>query len=286
MKRRILNLTGIGITVRHCHRFLALHPSRLRKVISVALIITFVLVPLLQGRAIFTPPALAQVSSCGGANRIFQGCPLGEPYEVSLENQALDDLLTLHDLPAVDRSRLLGWQRNELRAALYDKLLGVIKKAPSARPDGEIAALNALATRLKQKRIEPAQYAVEEYNKWKSSPCTHTPPTGFTYSGVAQCAGARLNPNATVDPPKFEEFQAYGVARAYSQFQDVKTQRILNQVVRGVSFLGGLAGVGIAGAVVGANVPTAVIRVIFPFAVRAFASGASAGTAAGTGAAK
>ena len=74
-------------------------PSGLRKTLSLTLILTLVIIPLLGGRT-FTPTPQAQI--CGGANpnRIFQGCPLGDPaYESSLENAALDELLNLHQLP-------------------------------------------------------------------------------------------------------------------------------------------------------------------------------------------
>lgn len=261
-------------------------PSGLRKALSLSLILTLVIVPLLGGRTL-TPSAQAQIIICGGtnSNRIFQGCPLGDPnYEITLENAALDELLDLHQLPPADRGRLMGWERGEMRAHIYGQLLDVIKKAPSARADAEKAAMNTLAARVKSKRVEAAQFAVDEYNRWKLNPCTYEPPTGFSYSGIAQCAGARLNPYATVDPPKFEEFQAYGVARSFSVFQDLSVQRQMDQVVHGVSFLGGVAAGGIAGAALASVVPQAVIKAIFPYAVRTVALGASAGASGVAGA--
>lgn len=262
-------------------------PSGLRRALSLTLILTLVIVPLLSGRTTITPPAQAQIGACGGAGRIFQGCPLSGPYETSLENQALDDLLNVHQLPAGDRGRLLGWQRGELRTLLYNQLLGAIKKAPGARTADEQAAVNAFAARIKQTRIEAAQFAVDEYNSWQSSPCTYGPPAGFSYPGRQLCAAGRLNPAVAgpIDPPKFEEFQAYGVARAFRLLQDLRTQRTMDQVVRGVAFFGGVVVSGITGAVVALNISTSVVSAIFPFASRAFAIGASAGVAAGLGSA-
>jgi Concanavalin A-like lectin/glucanases superfamily/Viral BACON domain len=288
MKRQLLKTATTLVNARRGHRSSGRRLSVWRKTIVVALSLTLVLVPLLSGRTI-TPPAQAQII-CGGTdpNRVFQGCPLGGPFEVSLENQALDDLLNAHQLPATDRSRLLGWQRDELRSLIYDKLLGVIKKAD------EQAAVNAFAARIKQRRVDAAQYAVDEYNRWVSSPCTYTPPDGFTYPGRQLCAAARLNPAVAgpIDPPKFEEFQAYGVARAYEVFQDLKAQKTMDQVVRCTAFFGSLAVGSVAGAVVAAHVSRAALKAIFPYAGRLAAdlgstvgkgAGAASNVAAGVG---
>ncbi len=268
-------------------------PTRLRKALSLTLILTLVIVPLLSGRTTITPTAQAQIGTCVGATRILQGCPLGGPYEVGLENQVLDALLNAHQLPAADRNRLLGWQRNEMRALIYDKLLGVIKKAPGARTADEQAAVNAFAARIKQKRVDAAQFAIDEYNSWNSNPCNYAPPEGFSYEGRQLCAAARLNPAVAgpIDPPKFEEFQAYGVKRAYEVFQDLGAQQTMDQVVRGATFFGGVATGAVVGAVVAANVSQAVVKAIFPFASRAFfvagtaLTGAGAAGTAGTAAA-
>jgi hypothetical protein len=168
--------------------------QRTRRVITLVLIHALVLITLIGGRTPFTPTAQAQTYICGGtnSNRIFQGCPLGDPnYEMSLENKALDELLDVHQLPPTDRGRLMGWERGELRAHIYGQLLNVIKKAPGARTDVEKAALNTLAERVKSKRVEAAQFAVDEYNKWKNNSCGYKPPSGFNYPGAALCAGAQ-----------------------------------------------------------------------------------------------
>ena len=46
------------VAARRFNRLFVLRPSRLRKMISVTLIFTFVLVQLLNGHKLFTPPAL------------------------------------------------------------------------------------------------------------------------------------------------------------------------------------------------------------------------------------
>ena len=242
------------------------------RLLALGLIPALLLVSLF-GAGTIMPSALAQIYICGGtnSNRIFQGCPLGDPnYEMSLENKALDELLDVHQLPPTDRGRLMGWERGELRAHIYGQLLEAIKKAPRERIDSEKAAMNTLAESVKSKRVEAAQFAVNEYNLWKNNQCNYTPPTGFSYAGVALCAGARINSFSTVDPPKFEEFQAYGTARAFGKLQDSSVQQQIDQTIRGASFLGGLGAGAITGAAVASVIPQAVLKAIFPFASRAF----------------
>jgi hypothetical protein len=281
MKRR---MTPLAMTL--VNALLASRPTVLRRALSIALSLTLVVVPLLGGNTTISPAARAQ-SICGASdpNRIFQGCRLGAAYEMNLENSALDDMLKIHQLPLADRGRVLDAQRNDLRALLFAKLRAAIKKANRA-PD-EQAAVDALAVRIKAKRVEAAQYAVEEYNKWAASPCTYTPPEGFKYDGRLLCAAARLNPASAgpIDPPKFEEFESYGVARAFNVFKDLKTQRNIDQVVTASTFFGGLAAGGGLGALVAVAVPEIVVKAIFPFAARAFAIGTGVGSGLATGAA-
>ena len=122
--------------------------SAWRKTIVVALSLMLVLVPLLAGRT-FTPPVQAQI--CGtNANRIFQGCPLGDlSYEMSLESAALDDLLNVHQLPPSDRGRLMGWGRGNVISRIYARLLEVLRKAPSEQTPAEQAAIAAFADFVK-----------------------------------------------------------------------------------------------------------------------------------------
>ena len=151
----------------------------------------------------------------------------------------------------------------------------MIEKAPAMRTDQEKAALNALAERIKQRRVQSAQFALDEYNTWKFSPCTYEPPDGFTYPGRQLCAAARLNPAVAgpIDPPKFEEFQAYGVARAYAVFQDLKVQKSMDQVVRAATYFGSVTGGAALGGALAASITRGTLKAIFPFAGRLAAGG-------------
>ncbi|MGH9853081.1 MAG: LamG-like jellyroll fold domain-containing protein, partial [Blastocatellia bacterium] len=285
MKRR---LTLIAMTLVNSLR--SSRPTGMRKSLALTLILTLVLVPLLSHRTLL-PSAQAQIGTCGGAGRIFQGCPLGGLFEAGLENQAIDQLIALHKLPAADRSRILGWERDKVRALLYGKLLDVIKKAPTSRSADEQTAVDALAARIKQKRLEAAQYAIDEYNKWDASPCAYAPPTGFSYNPGAPCyLPLQAFFQGRPDPPKFEEFQAYGVARAYNELNSPDAQRVAAASARAAQFFGGVAAAGIAGAIgvaIAASLPQTAIAVIFPFAFGIASStfAGSAGVAGGATAA-
>src|SRR5262245_31676026 len=67
MKRRLLTITGTPIKVRHFHHFFMLNPSRLRKLSALALIILFVLVPLLTGRTSAKSSAVSVVMNAPSA---------------------------------------------------------------------------------------------------------------------------------------------------------------------------------------------------------------------------
>ncbi len=59
-------------------------------------------------------------SSPLGADSIFQDCVFGcGQVQTDLENGAIDDVISLYNLPPTDRSRVIGYARNEVRAMLF-----------------------------------------------------------------------------------------------------------------------------------------------------------------------
>lgn len=223
--------------------------------LSVALFLTSL--PLLGGQ---TQTAQAQItqricnpSQPGAANQIFQKCAVGNHsnrtgLEADLENQAINGLLNLHNLPASDRSRLVNWERNKIRAALFEKLSIAIQKNPAQRTANEQGYVNAMTSLVKARRVASATEAINEYNKWATN-CPYTPPPGFVYNN-GTCESApfiRL-------PPPFEAFQAYGAARANSELQsNLAQQAAMQQTAKQVGALASYAGIaavsGIAAAI-------------------------------------
>ncbi|MGE0826921.1 MAG: PKD domain-containing protein [Candidatus Binatia bacterium] len=102
------------------------------------------------------------------------------PQLDALERQAVNDVLTLHGLPATEKDRLLQWGRDRVRAELFAKLVTLIKKPAGDRTANEQVLYNWLTNIVWQKRIDPAQKAWEQYLAWKNSvdfaTCSWQPP--------------------------------------------------------------------------------------------------------------
>ncbi|MDX2040709.1 MAG: FG-GAP-like repeat-containing protein [Acidobacteriota bacterium] len=218
--------------------------------LSVALFLTSL--PLFGGR---TQTSQAQItqricdpSQPGAANQIFQKCAISNGIEGALETEAINGLLSLHNLPASDRSRLVNWERNKIRAALFEKLSISIQKNPAQRTANEQGYVTAMTSLVKARRVASATEAISEYNKWATT-CPYTPPPGFVYNN-GTCESApfiRL-------PPPFEAFQAYGAARANSELQSsLAQQAAMQQTAKQVGTLAAYAGIaavsGIAAAI-------------------------------------
>ncbi len=171
--------------------------GKLRQASSLVVIYALVVVPLLTIEGVMRKASAATMISSGkslaqenfvlGADYIFQDCAFGcGQVQTDLENGAIDDVISLYNLPPTDRSRVIGNARNEIRSMLYHRILALIKKpSPTA---AEQAALNTFAGRIKGRRVLAAQKAQEEYNKWRQQACLpYVPPAPFTYNPGAAC---------------------------------------------------------------------------------------------------
>ncbi|QQS46520.1 MAG: hypothetical protein IPM66_21890 [Acidobacteriota bacterium] len=265
-------------------------PSRLRKATALTLCIVLVLVPLLDRGAIGTK-ALAQhpILVCGlnDPTRIIQQCPLLSNDSLALENQVIGDLLTAYQLPSTDRNRLLRWERNLIRAGLFDKLLGLINKSPGTRTASEQALVDALTGMVRQRRILSATKSIEEYNDWSNNPCGYTAPAGFQYDLPCSCINPLCGINTPPQPPSFEEFQNYGAYIAYKDFQDKpELQAVAGDTARNLGILGGFAAAGLAavfGGAIGASLTVSgtIIAAIHPFLWSAIAGSTTPSAIAG-----
>jgi hypothetical protein len=285
MKRRITltvsalvnSLRSTGLTGR---------PMFVRRVLAPALCLALVLAPL-PGKGRVAPEVQAQIDLvCPTVlgNRILQPCYSGlhSTHSAGLENGVIDDLLAAHQLPAEDKSRLLAWERNLIRAQLFNKLLGYILKAPGERTEAEGFFVAKLTDLIKQRRILAATKALDEYNLWAINPCAYTAPTGFYYEIPCSCVNHLCGLTGGPLPPSFEEFQNYGAAFAYKDFQDKPELReIAGKTALGLGILGGFVAAGIAGAIGGAigaslTVSSAIIVAIHPMLAAAVAGTKSA----------
>ena len=72
----------------------------------------------------------------------------------ALEDDAVDSVLTDHDLPDSDRERVLGWARNDVRARLYNRLVNIANTSFAERTESETNSVLAIAYAMKVKRIQ------------------------------------------------------------------------------------------------------------------------------------
>src|SRR5262249_8223584 len=96
-----------------------------------------------------------------------------------LEAEARAFLSAVHGVPNDDR--LPAAARDEIRALIYARLLGVAKKAPGDRTSVEAVALKALQSAIVTRKAAAAQKAIDQYQLWANSPCEYQPPAGFGF---------------------------------------------------------------------------------------------------------
>ena len=139
----------------------------------------------------------------------------------ALEDQAVQDVLALHQLPETDADKVLGYARNDVRAMLFSRLVDMAALDPAERTDEQQSLVDAFAESIRDRRVLAAELARLEYDEWKSNPCLYNPPGDYTYDPI-EC---RTAPNLgslfeLVAPPSSEDFQAYGAARAFDFMTD------------------------------------------------------------------
>lgn len=260
-----------------------------RKVLAPTLCLALILAPL-PGKGRLAPQAQAQdIIICGAAvpplaNRVIQPCfsAFSSIQANNLENEAVNELLAAHQLPAGDKNRLLGWERDLIRAQLFNKISGYILKAPATRTDHEQFFVTKLTDLVKQRRILAATKALEEYNRWANNPCGFIAPPGFSYTLDCSCFNHLCGINSGPLPPSLEEFQNYGASIAYKDFNEKpELQAISRNTAIAIGTLSGFAvavGAGVVGGSIGGSAAgAAFVTALFPYAT---ATAAAVGTVA------
>lgn len=244
------------------------------RALSLFLVGVLVVMPLMPSRLLV--PAMAQTVVCSTAtmsDRIFQKCQLGvRSVEQELEDEAIDDVLTTHQLPRTERDTLLKYGRNEIRARIYAHLIELInKQSPTA---DEQTVLDNLAAAIKKERVNATIYALNSYQSWKSFPCSFIPPAPMTYDPGPACANHLANFFAGPIAPTVEEFQEMGAIRADAELSSslatVEAGYVSGETARDISVYTEQAATAV-GTVIGSKLsrtvlPKAVFDSIFPFA--------------------
>lgn len=236
-------------------------------------------------------------------SRIFQICDWLPPTEDTirvmqlldeLEKEAVDEVLAAHGLPPSDRQKVLAFARDDVRAAIYIRLLEIFDTV-FRTPDQQLI-FEFFGLHIVHKRSFAAWYSVQEWHRWEADPCAYQPPDGFSYTpDQSICATPIGGLFSGVSPPSFEEFQAYGAQAAYGYYRDPELALIPVQTAAALEYKVGLtvAGAVVVGAVVATTIAAAA-SAIFPFsagisaaflgglAAKFGAASAAAAAAAGT----
>lgn len=213
-------------------------------------------------------------------------------YELTVETDVLNGLLELHGLAADQRSRMLRWERDEVRAGCYRRLLEIVNK--SNRSEVEQRIFDSTAVLVKTMKVDAAKESLRQYNKWFFAPHLFVPPPPFKYERPPPANAGVFSLFGGPKPPSFEEFKQYGVAVVYGgaggngEFERVMAATAARSATVGAAVLSsGLLGLA-AGVALAAALPlvitTLVVKVVIPFAARVVSQGiaSAAGVIGGT----
>src|SRR5262245_2963631 len=163
--------------------------SLLRRCLSILLIVS--MIGLLIPASLAPRPVDAQ-GLCPGLRGVIVQCgALGTRFFFAVEQPAIIDLLDTFQLPPSDFDRLVDSQRDLVRSAIFAGLLNIIQKAPDQRTSDEQIAVDKLASIVQANRIEAAEAARREYDKWAADMCHYSPPGLF--AGTYQPGGICLS---------------------------------------------------------------------------------------------
>ncbi len=195
-----------------------------------------------------------------------------------LEQEALNGLTGLHQLPSTDISRtahVYGYGRGALRAWLVGKIFEIASKPVAERTAAEQLIANRYADEIKRMRVAAVEFALSEYDRWEAAPCSYVPPEGFNYSPGPACAdGTLIGLFTDVRPPSKDDFLAYGAVEVRRSLLETEAVFTSLETTRFSQFLTGLAIVGggtlISGGLISAgfaSIITTYFFAIFPSAI-------------------
>ncbi|RCJ25446.1 hypothetical protein A6S26_16875 [Nostoc sp. ATCC 43529] len=179
-----------------------------------------------------TPDAKEALSFFPSSTQYLQGFTFsGEPI---FSNVSSPEQLALQNLEKKAMQNLPAQNLTELRAGLFVEILEIANKPVGQRTAEEKLALEWLAKKVKQNRIEATKYALNEYEKWQSNPWTYQPPDGFDRYNVGAPANALQWTWTTPNPPPI---RSYGTVAAYSKLTYTGGQTALAETLRSITRL-------------------------------------------------
>lgn len=135
-------------------------------------------------------------------------------YQLDFEGEVVAALLELHGLAPDQRSRMLRWERDEVRAGCYRRLLAIINK--SNRNQAEQQVYDAMTATLKATIVQATEESLRQYNVWSSAPHLFVPPPPFKYALPPPAKNGLFHLLGGPKPPTFDEFKQYGVAVVFA----------------------------------------------------------------------
>lgn len=85
---------------------------------------------------------------------------------IALEQKAIGEVIEDHGLPASDAALVKRWARDRVRAQILTNFNAIIEKDPAARTASEALLYDWLTHLVWKKRIEAAQFALDQYRAW------------------------------------------------------------------------------------------------------------------------
>ena len=145
---------------------------------------------------------------------------------LQLEQDSVNSHLALHGLQPSDAPVIYQYGRqdlrDEVRAAMFANLLGIIQKPASARSTHEQNLYNWLQGIVQTNEISLYTQAIQQYQEFLGNPCTFTldPAVAAAYKlkfdGTPWCFGGLLSSVFAPPVPAASYFTAYGLAHSYA----------------------------------------------------------------------
>jgi hypothetical protein len=208
-----------------------------------------------------------------------------------LEAESIAWLKELHQLRA-DDPRVVAFGRDEARAAIFTRLIGIAQTPVADRTAADQAALDVLVDLVQAEYVEVAQAARGVYTTWSNNPCSWAvdapdplPQDASYLNALATWCASSIAQQTTGPPsPPIEAFQTIAAWRIYQPvFSSPEFAETVPSVAVALGLVGGAVTAGLAGSVAAAIAgPSAVALAIAMGSKAASVAGAGGAAAVGT----
>lgn len=208
-----------------------------------------------------------------------------------IEAESVAWLKELHQLRA-DDPRVVAFGRDEVRAAILTRLIGIAQTPASQRTAADQAALDVLIDLVQAEYIEVAETARGVYTSWSNNPCSWAvdapdpiPQSASYLTALATWCASSIAQQTTGPPsPPIDAFQTVAAWRIYQPvFSSTEFAETVPSVAVALGLVGGAVTAGLAGSAVAAIAgPSAVALAVAMGSKAASVAGAGGAAAVGT----